>query len=77
MSSYETFQVQVSWSDDDILSKENSSNGAVLFIHTVQAGTLAGAVWVGRLIIKDNGKLQKWMEKDFGFSIVSPFGIHY
>lgn len=77
MSSYETFQVQVSWSDDDILSKENSSNGAVLFIHTVQAGTLAGAVWVGRLIIKDNGKLQKWMEKDFGSSIVSPFGIHY
>lgn len=59
MSSYETFQLQVSWSDDDILSKENSSNEAVLFIHTVQAGTLAGAVWVGRLMIKDNGELQK------------------
>lgn len=59
MSSYETFQLQVSWSDDDILSKENSSNEAALFIHTVQAGTLAGAVWVGRLMIKDNGELQK------------------
>lgn len=59
MFSYETFQLQVSWSDDDILSKENSSNEAVLFIHTVQAGTLAGAVWVGRLIIKNNGELQK------------------